>query len=237
MNEEVKTNLQEEPIIQEEKKDCCTHKKCRFSLLINLISLAGVIALFVLFFYPKKHTIDNTPPKSISKVTFAFVNTDTLMAHYDFVLDVQVDLANYEKTLQEQYNATASAFQKEYNDYIKRATAGLLTLDQQKKTEEGLGKKQQSIAELESKLAQQLQEEKIKRNMEVHDSIVNYIARYNKNKNYTFIFQKSFGGDLLFANSALEITPEILKGLNEEYTVLQKKKKSESGDNASSEKK
>ena len=197
MNEELKNDIIDETISNEKKEECCKPKRCNIFRILNLLALAGVIALFVLFFLPKKNKIDNTPPKTIGNVTFAFVNTDSIMVHYDFVLDVQVDLANYEKSLQNQYSSTVSAFQKEYDDYIKRATAGLLTLDQQKKTEETLGKKQQSIGELESKLAQQLQEEKLKRNMEVHDSIVSNISRYNKTKNYTFIFEKSYGGGLL----------------------------------------
>ncbi|HQI70144.1 MAG TPA: OmpH family outer membrane protein, partial [Bacteroidales bacterium] len=111
----------------------------------------------------------------------------------------------------------AKGFEKEYNDYIKRATAGLLTLDQQKKKEEELSKEQMAIQELESNLAMQLQEEKLKRNMEVHDTIVNTIARYNKTKNFTFIFEKSYGGGLLFVNQALDITDDILSMLNKEY--------------------
>lgn len=227
MNEELKNDIIDETISNEKKEECCKPKRCNIFRILNLLALAGVIALFVLFFLPKKNKIDNTPPKTIGNVTFAFVNTDSIMVHYDFVLDVQVDLANYEKSLQNQYSSTVSAFQKEYDDYIKRATAGLLTLDQQKKTEETLGKKQQSIGELESKLAQQLQEEKLKRNMEVHDSIVSNISRYNKTKNYTFIFEKSYGGGLLYANTGLEITSDIIQSLNEEYAELQKKNKSE----------
>ncbi len=227
MNEELKNDMVDETITNEKKADCCTHKRFNIFRILNLLTIAGVIALFILFFLPKKNKIDTTPPKTIGNVTFAFVNTDTILAHYDYVLDVQVELANYEKSLQNQYTTTVSAFQKEYDDYIKRATAGLLTLDQQKKTEETLGKKQQSIGELESRLAQQLQEEKLKRNMEVHDSIVSNITRYNKNKNYTFIFEKSYGGSLLFANTGLEITSDILQSLNEEYSELQKKNKSE----------
>jgi len=149
------------------------------------------------------------------------------MEHYDFVLDVQVDLANYEKELQNQYVSSAKAFEKEYNDYIKRATANLLTLEQQKKTEEKLALKQQSIQELEAKLSVQLQEEKLKRNMEVHDTIVNNIARYNKNKNYTFIFEKSYGGGLLFVNEAFDITNDILTSLNKEYEVILEAKEKE----------
>ncbi|HOV10258.1 MAG TPA: OmpH family outer membrane protein [Bacteroidales bacterium] len=197
-------------------KKSCNAQQYAFTA-ISLLALAGVIVLFILFFRTKGNTASNITTPSIDKITFAYVNTDTLMQDYDFVLDVQVDLSNYEKTLQGQYAARAKGFEKEYNDYIKRATAGLLTLDQQKKKEEELSKEQMAIQELESNLAMQLQEEKLKRNMEVHDTIVNTIARYNKTKNFTFIFEKSYGGGLLFVNQALDITDDILSMLNKEY--------------------
>jgi len=235
MNEEpIKENQEEIPLktdeIHEETKEtpnkCCNKSQCILTT-ISVLALIGVIVLFILFFLSGKKTAENTSPKTVDKVTFAYVNTDTIMEHYDFVLDVQVDLANYEKVLQNQYAARVKGFEKEYNDYIKRATAGLLTLDQQKKKEEELSKKQQEISGLESQLAMQLQEEKLKRNMEVHDTIVNNIARYNKTRNYTFIFEKSYGGGLLYVNDALDITSDILKSLNKEYEEIVKAKETE----------
>ncbi len=210
---------------KETPKKCCNKSQCILTT-ISVLALIGVIVLFILFFLPNKKTTENTTPKTVDKVTFAYVNTDTIMEHYDFVLDVQVDLANYEKVLQNQYAARVKGFEKEYNDYIKRATANLLTLEQQKKKEEELSKKQQEISGLETQLSMQLQEEKLKRNMEVHDTIVNNIARYNKTRNYTFIFEKSYGGGLLFVNDALDITSDILKSLNKEYEEIVKAKES-----------
>lgn len=235
MNEEpIKENQEEIPLktdeisveTKETPKKCCNKSQCALTT-ISVLALIGVIVLFILFFLPNKKTTENTTPKTVDKVTFAYVNTDTIMEHYDFVLDVQVDLANYEKVLQNQYAARVQGFEKEYNDYIKRATANLLTLDQQKKKEEELSKKQQEISGLETQLSMQLQEEKLKRNMEVHDTIVNNIARYNKTKNYTFIFEKSYGGGLLFANEALNITSDILTSLNKEYEEILKAKENE----------
>ena len=235
MNEEpIKENQEEIPLktdeisveTKETPKKCCNKSQCALTT-ISVLALIGVIVLFILFFLPNKKTTENTTPKTVDKVTFAYVNTDTIMEHYDFVLDVQMDLANYEKVLQNQYAARVQGFEKEYNDYIKRATANLLTLDQQKKKEEELSKKQQEISGLETQLSMQLQEEKLKRNMEVHDTIVNNIARYNKTKNYTFIFEKSYGGGLLFANEALNITSDILTSLNKEYEEILKAKENE----------
>lgn len=195
-------------------------------LTVNILTLIGLIVLYVLFFTETKQP-QNTATKAIDKITYAFVNSDTILAQYDFVLDAEVDLAKYEKILQNQYTTALSSFQKEYDDYIKRASAGLLTLDQQKKTEEKLSAKQQSLSEMEQKLALQLQAEKLKRNMEVHDTIVSHIMRYNKSRDYTFIFEKSYGGGLLYANPQLDITSDILKGLNEEYETYIKSKKAD----------
>lgn len=225
----------QEPVIEirEEKPDVkietpkkCCNKKQLFLVTINVLAFIGVIVLFVLFLTSKKNE-NNTPPKSIDNVSFAFVNTDTIWDQYDFVLDVQVDLATIEKNYQNQYAAAVNNFQKEYNEYLKKGTAGMLSLAEQKATEEKLAKKQQDISEMEAKLSQQLLEEKTKRNQEVHDTIVNHIARYNKSKNYTFIFEKSFAGTLLFANPALDITKDILTGLNSEYEKIVKEKKAE----------
>ena len=228
MNEEPIKEIQEEIPAEnkETPKKCCDKKQCTLTT-ISILALVGVIVLFILFFLPKKNTIENTPPKSIDNVTFAFVNTDTIWEKYDFVLDVQVDLANLEKIYQNQYATAVSNFQKEYNDYLKKGTAGLLSLNEQKATEEKLTKKQQGISEMEAQLSQKLMEAKTAKNQEVHDTIVHHIARYNKSKNYTFIFEKSFGGGLLFANEALDITNDILTGLNKEYEEISKAKKAE----------
>lgn len=228
MNEEPIKEIQDAipAEINETPKKCCDKKQCTLTT-ISILALIGVIVLFILFFLPKKNTIENTPAKSIDHVTFAFVNTDTIWEKYDFVLDVQVDLANLEKIYQNQYATAVSNFQKEYNDYLKKGTAGLLTLNEQKATEEKLTKKQQDISEMENQLSQKLLEQKTLKNQEVHDTIVHHIARYNKSKNYTFIFEKSFGGGLLFANEALDITNDILTGLNKEYEEISKAKKAE----------
>jgi outer membrane protein len=152
------------------------------------------------------------------------VNTDTILSQYDFVKDVAAELEVYNKNLEDKYTSSAQALQNEYNAYIKKASEYQMTLEQQKKKEEELGQKQQALQQLEAELSQLAMNEKAARNMEVHDSIVNFIARYNKDKNYTYIFERSYGGGVLWADTTLEITNEVLKGLNEEYKAIKKEK-------------
>lgn len=217
------SNINEEtPCCGNSKDEMQQHKPINWPLILSLISLVVSLALLVLFLTPGKNS--QTVTNSSDKITIAWINTDTIWENYEFVADVKAELADLEQKLQNQYAATVNSFQQEYDNYIKQATAGLLTLDQQKKTEEKLAQKQQSITELDAKLTQQLVDAKTIRNIEVHDTIVNFIARFNESHNYTFIMERSYGGGLLFADSTLEVTDAVLKGLNEEYKYIKKSK-------------
>jgi outer membrane protein len=181
------------------------------------IALAALIIVFVTA-KPEKPT--GTAVTGDKDVNIAWVNSDTVWNNYNFVSDVKAELAVVEEELQKKYNTAVAAFQKEYNDYLKTGSA--LSLAQQRQTEEKLAMKQQSIQELDATLTQQLVDEKTARNIEVHDTIVNFIARYNKQKKFSYIVERSYGGNVLFADPDREITQAILKGLNEEYKAIKK---------------
>jgi outer membrane protein len=218
MTEEIQNVQQPEATVPAEPKpSACKNKLSKWLIGMNAALLLAVIAIFVLHF--KNSCGKNAGPvnNGTQNTTFAFINTDTVWSRYQFVEDVKGELAELEKNLQSQYSGRMSAFEKEYNDYLKKGTSGQLSLDEQKKTEEKLAKKQQELTALDGELTQQLMAEKEKRNMEVHDTIVSYIARFNKSKSYTFIFERSYGGTLLYADPALDITDEIMKGLSDEY--------------------
>jgi len=223
MNMEESENIQEAPAPQPAVPRKNINIPTTVSILSLLISVAVLIIIFTTGKSRNNETIQRT---SDGKITIAWINTDTIWNQYKFVKDIKDYLAKYEADLQNQYNATVTAFQKEYDEYLKKGTSNQLTLDEQKQAEEKLSKKQQYISELDAKLTQQLVDEKTAKNMEVHDSIVNFIARFNKGRNYTFIMERSYGGGILWADSTLEITNQVLKGLNEEYEAKKKLKES-----------
>ena len=54
---------------------------------------------------------------------------------------------------------------------------------------------------LQQRLSNEFAAEQEKYNKALHDSIANYLARYNKDKKYSIIFSKS-GDNLLYADKA-----------------------------------
>jgi outer membrane protein len=65
-------------------------------------------------------------------------------------------------------------------------------------------------------LANELQSETAKFNEALHDSLEHFIAKYIKDKKYTYILTKQ-GDNILYADPALDITKEVVAGLNKAY--------------------
>jgi outer membrane protein len=50
-----------------------------------------------------------------------------------------------------------------------------------------------------------------------------YLRENSAQYNYKYVLGTSFGGNILYANDSLDITGNIVKGLNEKYQQTKKK--------------
>jgi outer membrane protein len=66
-------------------------------------------------------------------------------------------------------------------------------------------------------LFQKLDEDQAKSSDELYTKLNEYLKKYNKEKNYSFVLGFQKGGGILFANDSLNVTNDVVKGLNEEY--------------------
>jgi outer membrane protein len=197
--------------------------KATLSLILNIVLIIAVAALYYIHFHSSgyKSNIKGNNGSSVNS-NIVFVNTDTIWKNYKFVEDKKKELADYEQNLQSQYESKAKAFEKEYKDYLKEGTSGKLTLAQQKKREQELGKEQQSLAEYDKKLSSQFMELQQKLNNLIQDSIVGFVRKHNLKNNYTYVLGYSRNSGILFADDKNDITKDILDGLNNEYNERKK---------------
>ena len=79
-----------------------------------------------------------------------------------------------------------------------------------------LQKQNADLEALQQRLGTELQEETNQYNQALHDSVQHFIAKYNKTKKYTMIFSKS-GDNILYADQSVNITNEVIAGLNKAY--------------------
>nr|WP_262910283.1 OmpH family outer membrane protein [Rhodoflexus caldus] len=147
----------------------------------------------------------------------AYINTDSLLSNYKFFEDMQNELAEKKGKAERQLISRGQSLQQEASSVEKRIQAGLMTNNQIKEAQQTLGQKEQElIAYRETIMAGLMEEEKVLNNR-LYDSLMAYLKEYNKDKKYQYIFGYTKGGGILLANDKLDVTNDILKGLNERY--------------------
>ncbi|MDE7150091.1 MAG: OmpH family outer membrane protein [Bacteroidales bacterium] len=157
-------------------------------------------------------------------MTVATVNTDTLFAHYRMVEDVTAELEKTEKKLQGDLQKQAQDFQTEYENYLK--VGATMTLSEQRKKEEYLTQKRESLEQLGARYETQLVTLRLQRMEEVQNAVFEFIERYNAaHGQYTFIVSNARTSGVLYSPSNIDITDEVLEALNAEYGQKQKNKK------------
>lgn len=208
-------NQEEQIENQQNNSESVNCKKSKCSRIFNVILVIAIALLYILFFTEGKKEHISQPVSINSNLTIAYVDSDTLWENYDFVKDTKAYLEELEKKLTNDYKSQAITFKNDYENYLK--TGASFTLSEQKKKEAALQQRQNNLMELEKKYSSQLAEIKQNKNIEVQDSIFSFINRFNKGPKYTFILEKSRISGILFANDSLDITKEIVKGLNEVY--------------------
>ncbi len=151
-----------------------------------------------------------------NELKIAFVEVDSIMTQYTFSKEYQEVLQkkanNIQSTLAAKQQALQAAAAKLQQDY----QANALTQDQAQARQAAIQKQGQDLEALNARLSNEFQTETNKFNEALRDSIQNYIKVYNKDKNFTLILTKA-GDNILYAAKALDITNEIIAGLNKAY--------------------
>lgn len=144
-----------------------------------------------------------------------FIDLDSISANYNLVKDynevnlktmTKLDNAQRAKQAELQKRAAEIDSKMKNHGYISEAT---YNADIQK------FQQQQRDAEIYlGNLQQQAQQEALDQSRALNDSLNNYIALYMKSHNYDAILYRAAG---VYFNPALDITNEIIEGLNARY--------------------
>lgn len=190
------------------------------SLILNVVLAAAVIYLYVLHFSDGKaaeseSTSGNSIFASGAIPKIAYVNSDTLLANYAYFKDKRSELEKKADKLQAEYENRAKGLQNEISSFQR--TAGQMTINQAKSVEDDLRKKQQNLLQYQQNLSAQLMEEENKVNEELYQNVSEYLKQFGKDKDFKIVLTYTKGSGVLYADDSLNITQEIIAGLNENY--------------------
>jgi len=195
--------------------------------IINGIIIASIIVLYVLFFTSSKKNNLITNNRNIFDTTnfskaIYYINFDTILSKYDMYLDLQAELEKKAKESENELAQKERKFQTKVNEYQINIQKGLLLRSEAQEIEKQLALEQQDLLKLQEKMRLELAEQQAVINRKVLNSIMEYLEKVQPKYNYHFVLGTSFGGGVLYANKNLDITNEVVEGLNEEYRKIRK---------------
>ena len=155
----------------------------------------------------------NTGGPATGKI--AYVNVDSLQTKYVFWKTEADALTAEQARVESELQRSAQQLQNEYAAFQQKAQSGALTEAEGKSKQQQLGQMQQSLETRRTTLAEQLQAKQIAFSEKLQKNIDEYLAVYNKDNKYDYIMSYTKSGQILYANKALDITEDVLKGLNE----------------------
>jgi outer membrane protein len=198
------------------------------SIALNVVLIAALAVLYFLHFSLKnqvKQSVASPSAGIAASGSIVYVSIDSLMGNYDLYFDLKKQLEVKQKQAEAEFAVKGNTYQKNVADYQDKAQKGLITRSKAQEVEQQLMADQQNLMKYRDKLTADLAEEEQVMNRQLVNNIVSFLKEYNKNHNYQYIFSHTFGSNLLYAPDSLNITKDVLKGINEQYVKEKGNKK------------
>lgn len=192
------------------------------SIIVESILAIAVVVLFVLHFtQPKAQqvvTADGEMVASQENLPVAYLNLDSLLANYAFAQEAQEKLMSKQEDARLKMNTKMRTFQSEYEDFQRKLNNNAFLSRERAESEANrLQKKQDELQELEAKLTNEIMIENQNLNMQLRDSLDNYLKIFNADGKYQIIFANTASDNVLLAQPGYDITNEVVDGLNARY--------------------
>lgn len=194
--------------------------------VINGVFAIAIVVLFVLVLSDKPiqndqdQQTDQSDPvisQQSGDLKVGYVLIDSLLAYYKMAQDLSEELLKSQQGLESELTNKGQKLEKKIADYQYQVQRGLITSWDAKEKEKQLTEEQQVFVNLQNDMQNKLLREEQEKNAQVYETVIDFIDRYNEDKGYNLIISQNAGGVLLYAEKYMNLTKEVLEGLNAEY--------------------
>ena len=145
----------------------------------------------------------------------AYVNNGVIMVEYKGMIDSRKEFELKTKGWQKNIDSLTQVVQYAIQEYEKKAANG--TAREKQMAEELIQNKKKQMMQYQQAIQQKAQQiDKTLTQKEVEE-INRYITEYGKDHGYSIIFGATSGGNIVYANDVMDITKDVLEGLNKNY--------------------
>ena len=200
------------------------------SLILSIISLVAVVAFGILSLTKGKSEVEATAEgqaveAAACKGAIVYVDLDRILMEYDMANDLRSVVETKVQNIQAEVTRRGKKLENDVKAFQEKIDKGLMT----RSVAEVQGQKlQQQEAEFNNYAAQkqaEIQEEQVVMMNQLGDAIKTFLDGYNAEKKYAMIITNSGGAPVITADEALNITDDVLAGLNDAYIKTKNEKK------------
>ena len=201
------------------------------SLIISVVALAAAIVFGALFLTKGgskvEATGEGTATEAVaSKGDIVYIDLDRVLMEYDMANDLRSVVETKVQNIQAEVNRRGQKLEKEVTAFQEKIEKGLLTRSVAEAQSQKLQQQEIDFNNYAGQKQQEIQEEQVVMMNQLGDAIKTFLEKYNAEKQYAMILTNSAGAPVVTADKALDITDDVLAGLNEEY-IKTKNEKSE----------
>ena len=160
-----------------------------------------------------------TTDNSVSGLKVAYVDVDTLLAKYNFCIDLNEAMVKKSENVRATLNQKSRELENQQNDFQNKYQNNAFASQERAQQEYNrIIKLQEDLQTLSDKLQTELATEQEQNSILLNDSIKSFMKAYIAEHGYNFVFTNTGLDNLLFADQAFDITKEVVDGLNARYS-------------------
>ena len=198
----------------------------KLSVVLFSILFVGLGLLYFFHFsgiWGNKKSKDPVEKPESTSSGIAYVNVDSIIFKFDMFYDRRDDLMDKQQKAEAELNSKAGQYEKSARDYQEKVNKGLVTRATAAEMEQALLQQQQELVNLRDNLQANLLEEEQVMNRQILEYITSFLEENKSEYNYQYILGKSFGGQVLYGDTSLDITQKVLDAINKKYQEENKK--------------
>lgn len=193
------------------------------AIILNVVLILAVGVLFYLYFNPGKTNttsqnkpVQNDPVVNTSpgSCAVAYFEMDSVEANFEMARKWKNELEKKEDNINSEMSRLQNVYQEKFVN-LQQHKATMTSTQVETATNE-LGQLEESIKNRKANLDQDYKTYYVQTQQEILTMIRKFCAEYNKDKRYTIIISDE-PGIVFYKDSSLDITNDLLKGLNEMY--------------------
>lgn len=163
----------------------------------------------------------DTSASASAPFRLAYFEMDSVANNFDMVKDVKAELSRKETQITNEIDKMARNLQQRYAYYQGKQESGSLGPAEQEAAANELKKMDDDIKIRKQQLDQEYFDLKTRRENDVKKNIESFIKDYNRDKGYTYIMSYE-PGLFYYRDTALNITADVIKGLNVKFPPAKK---------------